>query len=268
MASLIEDGVLTFETTARSLLGGNLPLIDDRVTIADLLANRSGIGDYLDEDAGGDILDYAMTLPVHQLDDAERYLPMLEGHPQKFAPGTDFAYCNSGFVVLALLAERASGVSFYDLVRQRVCERAGLTHTAFLRNDELGGEVAVGYLGKDGLRTNVLHLPVVGSGDGGLYSTTADLAALWKAVLAGRVVPDPVVADMLTPRNSTESGSRYGLGFWLGAQDGEALLVGSDAGVSFRSVHDRRTDVTWTVVSNTSEGPWPVAKALAEELGT
>ncbi|MCY7298593.1 MAG: serine hydrolase, partial [Ilumatobacteraceae bacterium] len=56
VASLIGDGVLTFEATARSLLGGDLPLIDDRVTIADLLANRSGIGDYLDEDAGGDVL--------------------------------------------------------------------------------------------------------------------------------------------------------------------------------------------------------------------
>jgi hypothetical protein len=43
-------------------------------------------------------------------------------------------------------------------------------------------------------------------------------------------------------------------------------LVGSDAGVSFRSVHDRTTDLTWTVVSNTSEGAWPVARALAELL--
>ena len=269
VASLIEDGVLTFETTARSLLGGNLPLIDDRVTIADLLANRSGIGDYLDEDAGGDILDYAMTLPVHQLDDAERYLPMLEGHPQKFAPGTDFAYCNSGFVVLALLAERASGVSFYDLVRQRVCERAGLTHTAFLRNDELGGEVAVGYLGKDGLRTNVLHLPVRGSGDGGIYSTLADIHALWTALSDGRIVTPAMVTSLTTVRSTNCTPTRgYGLGFWLVHDTGAVMLQGCDPGVSCCTVHVPARKVTHTVLSNTADGAWPITARLDELFGT
>ena len=50
--SLVEDGTLDLETTARSVLGDDLPLIDDDVTIEHLLAHRSGIGDYLDEDAG------------------------------------------------------------------------------------------------------------------------------------------------------------------------------------------------------------------------
>ena len=49
--SLIEDGTLELATTARSVLGDDLPLIDDDVTIEHLLAHRSGIGDYLDEDA-------------------------------------------------------------------------------------------------------------------------------------------------------------------------------------------------------------------------
>ena len=48
--SLIEDGTLELDTTARSLLGDDLPLIDDEVTVEHLLAHRSGIGDYLDED--------------------------------------------------------------------------------------------------------------------------------------------------------------------------------------------------------------------------
>ena len=52
VVSLIEDGLLELSTTARSVLGSDLPLIDDGVTIEHLLAHRSGIGDYLDEDAG------------------------------------------------------------------------------------------------------------------------------------------------------------------------------------------------------------------------
>ena len=48
VVSLIEEGKLEPATTARSVLGGDLPLIDDGVTVEHLLAHRSGIGDYLD----------------------------------------------------------------------------------------------------------------------------------------------------------------------------------------------------------------------------
>ncbi len=52
VVSLIADGRLELTTTARSVLGGDLPLIPDEVTVEHLLAHRSGIGDYLDEDEG------------------------------------------------------------------------------------------------------------------------------------------------------------------------------------------------------------------------
>ena len=125
VVSLIVDGALTLETTARSFLGGDLPLISDAVTIEHLLSNRSGIGDYLDEDAELDRGAYLMPVPVHELATTEQYLVALDGHPAKSVPGTEFSYCNGGFVVLALIAERASGVPFHDLVQQRVCEPRG-----------------------------------------------------------------------------------------------------------------------------------------------
>ena len=75
---------------------------------------------------------------------------MLDGHPVKFAPGERFSYCNSGYVVLALIAERATGEPFHELVRRRVCEPAGMLDTAFLRSDELPGRAALGYLAADG----------------------------------------------------------------------------------------------------------------------
>ena len=123
---LVEDGVLALDTTARSVLGDDLPLIADDVTVEHLLAHRSGIGDYLDEDADGyDTTDYIIPVPVHTLLGPEDYVPILDGHPTKFAAGSEFAYCNGGFVVLALIAERASGVPYHDLVQQRVFERGG-----------------------------------------------------------------------------------------------------------------------------------------------
>ena len=55
-------------------------------------------------------------MPVHELATTEQYLAVLDGYPPKFPPGERFAYYNGGYVVLALLAERASGVPFHDLV--------------------------------------------------------------------------------------------------------------------------------------------------------
>ena len=214
--SLVEEGTLGLETTARSVLGDDLPLIDDGVTIEHLLSHRSGIGDYVDEDAGREITDYVMPVPVQQLVTTEDYLEVLDGFPMVSAPGERFAYCNGGFVVLALIAERASGVSFHELVRARVCEPAGMVDTGFLRSDELPGDAALGYLTVEGPRTNVFHLPVLGSGDGGIYSTVSDLSAFWRALLAGRILPRERVDEMVRPRSTAPDGSkRYGLGFWL-----------------------------------------------------
>jgi CubicO group peptidase (beta-lactamase class C family) len=124
------------------VLGRDLPLIGDDVTIEHLLSHRSGIGDYLDEDAGLELSDYPMPVPVHELATTEEYLAVLCGHRTKFAPDQQFAYCNGGYVVLALIAERTSRVPFHELVRQRVCEPAGMLDTGFLRSDELPGRAA------------------------------------------------------------------------------------------------------------------------------
>lgn len=121
--ALVEDGALSLDMTARLLLGADLPLIDDAVTIEHLLGHRSGIGDYLDEDGDLEVTDYVLTAPVHELVTTEDFLDVLDGNETTFAPGEKFSYCNRGYVVLALLIERASGTPYHDLVRQRVPNR-------------------------------------------------------------------------------------------------------------------------------------------------
>jgi CubicO group peptidase (beta-lactamase class C family) len=263
--SLVESGTLALTTTARELLGDDLPLVDDRVTVGDLLGHRSGIGDYLEEEGAGDITDYVMPVPVHTLVTTEDFLTVLDGYPTKFPPGARFSYCNGGFVVLALLAERASGVAYQELVTERVLAPAGLADTTFFRTDELPGRAARAYLGADGLRTNVLHLPVRATGDGNAYTTAADVHTFWRALFDGRIVPRARVTEMVAPRSDApEDSARYGLGFWLD-EDGDGVrLEGYDAGISFRSRHDPTTGLTWTVLANWSDGAWPVAKLLEE----
>jgi CubicO group peptidase (beta-lactamase class C family) len=249
------------------VLGDDLPSIADDVTVEHLLAHRSGIGDYLDEDADFEISDYLMPVPVHELATTEQYLAVLDGHPTKFQAGTQFSYCNGGYVVLALIAERVSGIGFHDLVEQRVCAPAGMTRTAFLRSDELPAGAARGYVEVDGmLRSNVLHLPVRGNGDGGIYSTVADIRSLWIAFFAGQVVPDEWVRTMVRPHTVISDMERYGLGFWLDGSGEAVRLEGYDAGVSFRSWHHPTSRLTHTVISNSSPGAWPLTRRLYELL--
>jgi CubicO group peptidase (beta-lactamase class C family) len=236
---LIEEGRLDLATTARSVLGPDLPLIGDDVTVEQLLAHRSGIGDFLDEEAGYDVDDYVLPVPVHQLLATEDYLAVLDGHPTKFPPDSRFGYCNGGYVVLALIAERVGGAPFHDQVHE-LCDRAGMSDTRFLRSDELPGRAALGYMAAEGL---------------------------WRSLFAGRIVAPEWVTRMIRPRSSVPSESmRYGLGFWLHETGDQVMLEGCDAGVSFRTVHDPGRDLTHTVLSNTAEGAWPVTRRLDELL--
>jgi CubicO group peptidase (beta-lactamase class C family) len=169
--------------------------------------------------------------------------------------------------VLALIAERVTGQPFPSLVEGRVCAPAGMHATAFLRSDALPGRAAVGYLDSSpGSRTNVLHLPVIGSGDGGIYTTPSDIHRLWEAVAgephhASRLPSEDVGAA----QRCSEGRPRYGLGFWLHATGPAVLLEGSDAGVSFRSMY-APDQCTFTGISNVSNGAWTVAGELERLL--
>ncbi len=266
---LVEDGRLDLATPARSVLGTDLPLIADDVTVEHLLAHRSGIGDYLDEDVL-DSDDYPMPVSVHRLATTEDFLPILDGHPTKFPAGDGFSYCNGGYVVLALIAERVAGRTYHDLVRELVLAPAGMADSDFLRTDDLPGSVATGYVEVGGhWRTNVFHLPVLATGDGGMYTTSGDVSRFWRALFDGEIVRAETLATMTRDHSPTErDGSRaYGLGFWLRPESSEITISGADAGVSFASQHDPEVGYTHTVIANTSDGAWPISAELDAIVG-
>jgi CubicO group peptidase (beta-lactamase class C family) len=244
VVGLVAEGRLRLETTAREVLGEDLPLIDDRVTVEHLLTHTSGIGDYCDEEAD--------PPPDPLLATSADYLAALDGYPQISPPGSEFRYHNGAFAVLSLIAERIAGIPFADLVRTRVTEPAGMTDTAFLRSDALPGRTATGYL-EDG-RTNVFSLPVVGYADGGIYSSAPDFRKFWPAFLAGRIVPREWVDRMLSPH-----ADGYGLGFWLPGA-GRVRLVGGDHGVTFLSTHRPSSGLTATLISNNHRGGGPLLR--------
>lgn len=261
--SLIAEGRLALDSEVQGVLGGSSDIVPHGVTVRQLLAHTSGIGDYLDEAAIADIESYALDVPGDKLEAPADYLVLLRGRQPKFPPGISFAYCNSGYVLLAYLVEVVTGRNYYDLVQERVCGPAGMSTTRFCRLDELPRSAAVGYLPSKGWSTNHDQLPVRGAGDGGAYATAGDITALWSALVNGRIVPLSLVSEMLRPQH--ESGSArhaYGLGFWLSRDRQAVFMEGSDAGISFRSTFELSTGLVCSVMSNTTRGAWPVVKEL------
>src|SRR2546423_4762840 len=85
--SLINDGALGMSTTARSVLGTDLPLIGGDVTIGHLLADRSRIGDYPDEEGRYDAPDYVLTAPAPDPAATQQHLTVLRRYPPNVPAG-------------------------------------------------------------------------------------------------------------------------------------------------------------------------------------
>lgn len=264
---LVDDGRLRLDQPVRELLGDDLPLIDDAVTVEHLLTHTSGIGDYIDEEGDWDVADHVLTLPVHMLTTAAAFLPMLDGQAQQSPPGERFAYCNGGYMVLAVLLERVTGEGYHEVVRRLVLEPAGLERTGFLPLNALPADAAAGYVHDTGDLVNTLHLPVLGNGDGGAFTTAGDLHRFWLALLDGRIVPRETVDAMVRPRHDVpDERKRYGMGFWLHPTHDALILEGYDAGASFRSTHIIATQTTVSVLGNSSEGAWPLIYTLQDAI--
>lgn len=266
--ALIDDGILALDDRLVDVVSTPLPGVSAAVTIDHLLTHTSGVYDYLDEDVIGDADHFELSIAPSRLLGPRDYLPMLVAGPAKFEPGARFSYSNGGFVLLGLALEEVTGCSFHTLIEERVLRRCEMADSGFFRFDRLPPRVAKGYVETEngGWRTNSNSLPIIGGPDGGMFATVGDMDRLWRGFFAGAVI-SPKLVTRFMQRAATQvekAHTFYGHGLWI-HDDGVGpplhYLVGSDAGVSFRS--SAHADGTFaTVASNTSRGAWPMIKAI------
>jgi len=138
-----------------------------KVTIHDLLTHTGGTGDIF-----GPEFD-SHRLQLRTLDD---YVSLYGKRGLKFTPGSRFDYSNYGFILLGVVIERVSGENYYDYVRERVYEPAGMTSTGSDAESQVVPDRSVGYTSVNGkLQSNTETLPYRGTSAGGGYSTVEDL---------------------------------------------------------------------------------------------
>ena len=256
---------------AVSCCGDDLPLIDDAVTVEQLLAHRSGIGDYLDEEALESRRTTCCPCPSTSWTTTEDYLRVLGGFPQ-VVPARRALRLQQRRLRRARAARRAGGGGPLPRARRtaRLRARGHARHVVPARRRARRRRRA--RLPRRRRAADERAPPAVrGSGRRRVVSTAADVHAFWTALFAGRIVPPARVAEMV--RRAATRGEHALRARLLARADAIAVvLVGSDAGrVVQQSPTTRRGDVTATVMANTTEGAWAMADAIdrpARRLGT
>jgi CubicO group peptidase (beta-lactamase class C family) len=249
------------------------------VTVFHLLTHTSGIGDDADEEAGESYEALWTNRPNYSVTETVDFLPQFVHKPPNFPPGQGCRYCNCGYVLLGLVIERASGLSYRDYVRRNVFARAGLANSDFLRMDRVSDNVAEGCdpLRDEsghitGWRKNIYSYPPIGSPDGGAHVTAGDLDRFLRAVKAGVMLSPEMTTAFLTPqvdyRVVAGGTARYGYGLWFMVDAANHIVFyekeGINAGASGTIRHYPKADLTVVILSNTEKGAWEPIRQIHE----
>ncbi|MBH5333931.1 beta-lactamase family protein [Streptomyces pactum] len=181
----------------------------DRITVRQLLQHTSGLPNYVNQ-LSDEIRSYE---PRELLDLALR-------QQADFAPGERWAYSNTNYLVAGLLVEQVTGHPLAAEIERRVIRRAGLRHTYF----PAPGELRIRERHPRGYHQGAPGAPFVDATEwdpswawaaGQLVSTNSDLNRFYIALLRGRLLPAPQLAQMRTTVPAGPpfaDGARYGLG--------------------------------------------------------
>lgn len=254
---LSEAGQLSIDDPIGLLLP-ELPNYAQAVTIRQLMIHSSGLADY------EDLIPATRTEQIHD-EEVPALLPQDAAQGLYFASGSGYRYSNTGYVLLALLAERAADMAFPDLLRTQIFAPLGMRATlAFVAGGPAVPERAYGYTKQQGrwLPTDQ-SVTSATLGDGGLYSSAEDMACWLSAVEEGRLLRPETWRMAFTPWVATDDLRQYGFGWFLSQHRGGALIYHDGTTTGFRTVVVRLPErrLSAVVLTNRTHAD-PLALAL------
>lgn len=227
IGALVAERRLTFDTHLADVLP-DYPNADfaRACTIRHLLSHAAGLGLLFDRPRWERLRDYPTMAKL---------LTVFADEAPAFAPGTDRAYSNEGFVVLGAVVERLTGTSWYDLLERRIYPSAGVQTSGHFLYHDLPERVAIGYryhqddhLGLAPRRSNDDFLGYRGNACGGGYASVGDMTAYLRALRAGKLL-DRAVLDQMIVQQPGGLGE-YGLGFMVEPLGPGRTLIGHGGG--------------------------------------
>jgi CubicO group peptidase (beta-lactamase class C family) len=254
---LAEEGVLKLDDPL-ALHFPSGPATWHRITIRHLLNHTSGITDS-DDDAYDARRDYT----------EEELLKISSKFPLEFAPGSQWSYCNTGYMILGILTSKLTDMHWGEFQKQRIFEPAGMTTARVISESDIVKNRADGYeRTEEGELRNQEWVPPSHNtlADGSLYVTARDMVA-WDAALRERRLLSEASYDAWWTPASLGDGITYpyGFGWSLGEQRGRRLIEHGGSWQGFRTAIARyvEDDLTVVVLANAAGTP---TEAIAHEI--
>ena len=176
-----------------------------RITIRNLLSHTSGITSYTD------LPDYQKTMGTPVTHDLQ--IARFRGLPLEFGPGEKYRYSNSGYYLLGVIIERASGKPYADFLQENIFQPLGMTSSGYDSSRRIIKNRASGYQMQGEAVVNALPIDMsVPYAAGALVSTVDDMLRWDQALFTGKLLSRKSLDEMLTPSKASED---YGYGWTI-----------------------------------------------------
>ncbi|MFA4938896.1 serine hydrolase [Brevundimonas sp.] len=208
---LNQQGKLDLDAPIKTWLP-DAPAAWDAITPRHLLSHTAGIPNF----TAFDDYEALKTRPATTAELIARF----SDRPLDFAPGSRFAYSNSGYVLLSAIIEAASGQTYADFVTANLFAPLGMSDSGYDRHDAILPRRASGYTPSDDGVINADYVDMsIPMGAGALYSTTHDLLKWEQGLFGGRVLNPQSMTALTTPVRSG-----YAMGLLVTQADGKKLV--------------------------------------------
>lgn len=272
ICQLVEKGLFTFTSRLKDCLNFNFPNFDENITIHHLLTHTSGIHDYFDEDTMEDYEELWEERPVYNFKTLKDFLPLFQKNYMRSKPGERFYYNNAGYILLGLIIEEQTRLSFTEYVEKNIFQRCKMADTGYFYLDRLPPNTAIGYIydkPQNEWRSNIYSIPARGGADGGTFITAPDMVKLWESLLKYKLLNRENTKRLLTSQIQLSENEYYGYGLWISKLFNSVFnyyVKGHAPGVSFRSAVYPALGLKLVVTANQKEGPETVTKEIEESL--
>ncbi len=241
---LAQAGKLSLDDDVRKYVP-EAPDLGGPVTIRELLTHTSGWRDYIQLLVwqGHEVRDHVTARDAMNVLGRQRAL--------NFAPGTAFAYSNTGYLLLALVVQRVSGETLGAFARERIFDPLGMRHTRYVADPrEIVTDLATAYEPAPGGGWREAPSGWELLGDGGVYSTVEDLAR-WDDNFTSGAVGGLALGDSMGTRQRLRDGATvpYGLGLFVDEYAGRRRVWHNGIWAGYRSIFMRFPDVPATIIA-------------------
>ncbi|MGE8376710.1 MAG: serine hydrolase domain-containing protein [Sphingobacterium sp.] len=223
----------------------------DSISIHQLLSHSSGLAMGFKEIAVSTISNDSAYAAIKQI-------------PYVFSPGSQSAYSNIGYYLLAKIIEKVSGEPYAAFLKKNIFEKAGMNNTGVSNNDTIVSKMAKVYCHSEhGLIRNPYINWQINVGHDGVYSTVEDLAR-WDSLLYGTAI---LSAEMKKKMFTAHNAENWGYGFIINPfyNHGHQLIAHDGGFFGTMSSFNRYTDdkLFVTVLSNNESLSHMIAYGLS-----